>query len=101
MTTFKELKDMSSLQLLYRIRKALGFDEKHSLTYLDSDVRIQRKALLAWAPLIRRLIDTQQAQGDSSDLNKAYWITIRATLNEIKEADQAFYNHLMCRRKGE
>jgi len=74
------------LGLLYAIRDALGFNKLYPLSYLDSDAKQQRAALLACAPIVFAAIG-------NSDLDdeQPVALTIRTTLGVVREARRALF----------
>jgi len=78
-----------STDLLYKIREALGFNDKYPLSGLDGDARTMRKALLACAPLAH-LVIAQEKRDEigNSDLDdeQPVTITIRTTLGAVRNA---------------
>lgn len=85
---------MSDLSLLYRIREALGFNDKYPLSHLDSDAKNMRRALVACAPLVHSIIEEERkdAIGNSDlDNEQPVAITIRTTLGDIRKARSALF----------
>lgn len=83
-----------SLQLLYQIRDALGFNDKYPLSNLDSDARQMRKALLACAPIVHAAIaeERKDAIGNSDlDDEQPVALTIRTTLGAVRKARSALF----------
>ena len=83
-----------SLDLLYRIREALGFNKFYGLSHLDDDARNMRAALLACAPIARAAIaEEKKDEIGNSDLDNEQPITlhIRTTLGAVREARRALF----------
>ena len=85
---------MSDLPLLYRIRAALGFNDKYPLSYLDGDAKQMRTALLACAPIAFAAIAQEKIDEiGNSDLDdeQPVALTIRTTLGAVREARRALF----------
>ncbi len=85
---------MNDLGLLYRIRKALGFNHLYPLSHLDADAKQMRTALLACAPLAHAAIaEETKSKVGNSDLDNEQPVTlhIRTTLGVVREARRALF----------
>lgn len=80
--------------ILYRIRAALGFNDKYPLSGLDSDALAMRKALLACAPIaFAAITEEKKDEIGNSDLDdeQPVALTIRTTLGAVREARRALF----------
>lgn len=80
------------LSLIYRIRKALGFNDLYPLSHLDDSARQQRAALLACAPIaFAAIAEERKDEVGNSDLDNEQPVTlqIRTTLGAVREARRA------------
>ena len=83
---------MSELNLLYRIREALGFNQYYPLSDLADDAKAQRRALLACAPLaFATIAEEQKDTVGNSDLDdeQPVVLAVRTTLGVVREARRA------------
>lgn len=83
-----------SNDLLYKIREALGFNDKYPLSGLDRDAVQMRKALLACAPIAHAAIaeERKDAIGNSDlDDEQPVALTIRTTLGAVRKARSALF----------
>lgn len=84
----------TGLDLLYRIRAALGFNDKYPLSGLDGDAKAMRNALLACAPIARAAIaEEKKDEIGNSDLDdeQPIALTIRTTLGAVREARRTLF----------
>ena len=85
---------MTDFALIYRIREALGFNDKYPLSLLDSDAKNMRRALLACAPIARAAIAEERVNAiGNSDLDdeQPVYLGIRTTLGAIRKARSALF----------
>lgn len=85
---------MGDLNLLYRIREALGFNQYYPLSNLDGDAKQQRTALLACAPIaFAAIAEEKKDEIGNSDLDneQPVALTIRTTLGAVREARRALF----------
>ena len=80
---------LNGLELLYKVREALGFNDKYPLSGIVDDVRQQRAALLAAAPIVALVIaeERKNAIGNSDlDDEQPVTLTIRTKIGTVRRA---------------
>lgn len=87
-------KEAREIDLIYRLREALGFNQYYPLSHLDGDAKQMRMALLACAPIaFAAIVEEKKDEIGNSDLDdeQPITITLRMTLGIVREARRALF----------